>query len=92
MPKGVSDKGITARFKWFLALTGGGWKCHYCGCLLPPNKRSHTTGELSWWPEVDHVVPRAKGGSDLLRNLVLACPPCNQRKQAKDYLSFVESH
>jgi hypothetical protein len=29
---------------------------------------------------VEHVLPRAKGGSDALDNLALACPSCNLRK------------
>jgi hypothetical protein len=30
--------------------------------------------------EVEHVVPRSRGGSDRVSNLTLACRPCNQRK------------
>lgn len=30
----------------------------------------------------DHVVPRAKGGRDG-RNIVPACPPCNQEKGSR---------
>jgi hypothetical protein len=30
--------------------------------------------------EVEHIEPHALGGSDDLRNLALACPPCNRRK------------
>jgi 5-methylcytosine-specific restriction endonuclease McrA len=30
--------------------------------------------------EIDHVQPRAKGGSDRVSNLVIACHPCNQAK------------
>jgi hypothetical protein len=30
--------------------------------------------------EVEHIVPRAHGGSDDLSNLALACSPCNGRK------------
>ena len=29
---------------------------------------------------VDHVIPRAQGGTDELDNLVTACPPCNLAK------------
>lgn len=28
-------------------------------------------------PTFDHIIPRRKGGSDALDNLVLACAPCN---------------
>ena len=30
--------------------------------------------------EVDHVIPRSKGGADSLANLVVACVRCNQAK------------
>ncbi len=30
--------------------------------------------------EIEHIVPRSRGGSNRISNLTLACPPCNQRK------------
>lgn len=33
--------------------------------------------------EIDHIVPVALGGSNALRNLTVACPPCNRSKGAK---------
>lgn len=30
--------------------------------------------------EVEHIVPRADGGSGEMSNLALACPPCNRYK------------
>ena len=30
--------------------------------------------------EVDHVIPRARGGADHLENLQLLCPNCNRIK------------
>ncbi len=30
--------------------------------------------------EIDHVLPRSRGGSDRVSNLVLSCHECNQRK------------
>lgn len=32
---------------------------------------------------VDHIVPKAAGGTDALGNLVAACRRCNGRKQDK---------
>lgn len=29
---------------------------------------------------VDHLIPRVKGGSNHLTNLVLSCDPCNQSR------------
>ncbi len=33
--------------------------------------------------EVDHIVPRSKGGADIDDNLQLLCPTCNRRKGSK---------
>lgn len=44
--------------------------CRYCGCSVGPF-------------HIDHVVPIVSGGSNALKNLVLACDTCNQRKGAQ---------
>jgi hypothetical protein len=41
--------------------------CRYCGSARGPF-------------HIDHVLPVRDGGRSTLRNLVTACPPCNQRK------------
>lgn len=46
--------------------------CHYCGTHLTPMTAT-----------VDHVIPRSKGGTSELSNLVLACRKCNQAKGNK---------
>lgn len=33
--------------------------------------------------QVDHVVPKANGGTDDMDNLVAACQPCNNKKSDK---------
>lgn len=44
--------------------------CWYCGEeLVPGVNRS-----------IDHIVPRSRGGSNDVRNLIGACKPCNARK------------
>ena len=40
--------------------------------------------------EVEHVVPRSKGGSNRISNLVLACVPCNQKKGSQDLALFLQ--
>lgn len=44
-------------------------RCAYCSCKL--TLRSCTK---------DHVVPRAKGGKDVLTNVVACCKACNGKK------------
>ena len=43
-----------------------GFKCAYCG------SEHHLT--------IDHIVPRAKGGTDFTKNCLCACHSCNQDK------------
>ena len=52
-------------------------KCVYCGAENVPLN-------------IDHVIPRAKGGSDRVSNLVLACVKCNQKKGAKTVDEFLK--
>jgi 5-methylcytosine-specific restriction endonuclease McrA len=51
-----------------------GGLCHYCGdpMMRMPNERKSFT--------LDHVVPRSRGGSNHLGNLVGSCAECNQDK------------
>lgn len=51
-----------------------GWCCAYCDAPLGWGHPSVTA------PQVEHVIPRARQGSDRLSNLVLACGPCNHAK------------
>lgn len=39
--------------------------------------------------EIEHVRPKALGGSDRISNLALACRPCNQKKGAKPVEGFL---
>jgi 5-methylcytosine-specific restriction endonuclease McrA len=43
-----------------------GHACRYCGSTS--------------WLSIDHVIPRAQGGSDEADNLVVCCRSCNSRK------------
>jgi 5-methylcytosine-specific restriction endonuclease McrA len=44
------------------------YSCQYCGVVHPPDL------------EVDHIVPRSRGGSNRPDNLVAACHSCNAEK------------
>ena len=39
--------------------------------------------------EIDHVVPKRRGGSNRVANLVIACHSCNQRKAARSLEEFL---
>lgn len=47
--------------------TRSGYACAYCGAKNVPF-------------EIEHVVPRSKGGSNRISNLVTSCRPCNEAK------------
>jgi 5-methylcytosine-specific restriction endonuclease McrA len=60
-------------------LARDGYVCRWCGCKtfrVPPNTRRlhqfHAT--------IDHVVPRSRGGTNDVDNLVMSCFGCNQRR------------
>ncbi len=54
------------------------WKrtCAYCGKKDVPM-------------QIEHIQPRAKGGSDRISNLALACEPCNLKKGTQDIMVFL---
>jgi 5-methylcytosine-specific restriction endonuclease McrA len=53
-----------------------GRKCVYCGAENTPLN-------------IDHIHPKAKGGSNRISNLVLACIPCNEKKSAQPIELFL---
>lgn len=46
--------------------------CYYCGCV---------TGKDNL--QMDHIIPRSRGGTNAIGNLVLSCPDCNKVKANK---------
>ena len=50
--------------------------CAYCGAKNVPF-------------QIDHIHPRAGGGSHRVSNLTLACQPCNQKKGAQEINIFL---
>lgn len=53
-----------------------GRECAYCGVKNVPL-------------QVEHLQPKAQGGSDRVSNLTLACQPCNQQKGAQNLHVFL---
>ncbi len=58
------------------------YTCQYCG-KMPKNKKT----ALKWMEEnalnLDHVVPRSRGGKTTWANIVSACYKCNTKKGNK---------
>ena len=53
-------------------------RCHICRNQLSFNNYGELGSRGAW--EVEHSVPRAKGGTDHLNNLYASCVTCNRRK------------
>ena len=52
--------------------------CIYCGIHASKAKM-----------EIEHVIPRSRGGTDSLNNLVLSCHACNQTKGNQDIQTYL---
>src|SRR5262249_914955 len=55
-----------------------GYRCAYC--------HQQATASNPW--EIDHILPRSRGGSDRVSNLALSCHACNQAKGNQTALEF----
>jgi len=53
-------------------------QCSYCGKKDVPL-------------QVEHIHPKAKGGTNKVSNLCLACEPCNTKKGTKDIKDFLKN-
>jgi len=51
--------------------------CSYCGKQHVPL-------------QIEHIIPRAKGGTDRVSNLTLACEQCNRAKGTQDIARFLQ--
>ncbi len=56
--------------------------CEYCR-----TREDYATQNLA----IEHVLPRSQGGSDLLDNLALSCPGCNNHKYNRIHAQDPES-
>ena len=61
-------------------------RCRYCTKQLSWSNYGKLFGRGAW--EVDHSVPRSRGGTDYLRNLFAACIECNRNKSARTGQTF----
>jgi predicted ATP-dependent protease len=65
-------KNIISNTKRFQVLKRDNFKCQYCGKTAKETRL-----------EVDHIIPKSKGGSDELDNLITSCIECNRGKRDK---------
>jgi 5-methylcytosine-specific restriction endonuclease McrA len=72
---GAGGKMTGADYLFICELFSG--ECAYC-CVLAASGSRH----------VDHVVPLAKGGPNLLNNLVIACETCNLSKRERNWIPW----
>jgi len=64
------------------------WECinrQRCTCAYCGNEITFTTAEM------DHIVPRAGGGSNVRENLVAVCRRCNSEKRNIPFAIFADS-
>lgn len=72
----------------YLAHRDDGWFCHYCGCAVHRDPSKVNRIRKPEQATIDHKTPLCKGGDDGVRNMVLACYPCNEEKGEMDYAEF----
>jgi 5-methylcytosine-specific restriction endonuclease McrA len=78
----VAKRGTCPNFRRRLTNRQGG-RCYYC------RSRMGGPGELRE-ATIDHVIPKAGGGTDRLSNLVAACRLCNAAKGDLSAAAFLE--
>ena len=60
-------------------LTKFNYTCVYCGAKKVPL-------------QIEHVIPKSKGGTNTINNLVLACEKCNQKKGSISLEDFLKGN
>lgn len=63
-------------------------RCFYCNIVVRVLRKKRAPHPRDMATE-DHLVPKSKGGSDLLDNLVLACNECNNQRGDMPAESFL---
>jgi len=68
--------GHVANQKWkakkLKLLVEANYKCCYCGMKMDFETAT-----------IDHIIPKSKGGGNIIDNLAICCSPCNIRKGNK---------
>lgn len=74
-------------FDPLLVLDRDGWQCQGCGCDTPKALRGTSHDDA---PELDHVVPLAKGGEHTMNNTQCLCRTCNIFKSDMTMSEYVQ--
>ena len=69
--------GFSEELKASIFQKTGGY-CYHCGKKLSWNNYGLLNTKGCW--EIDHSLPKSKGGTDHLNNMVPSCIPCNRNK------------
>lgn len=71
-----------------------GIRCAYCGIETLVKNSPKWRAMKNPYPferTVDHIIPRSKGGQDVVENLQLACRSCNSSKGAQSKYGLVRN-
>lgn len=72
------ERGVEAeRFDPYEIFNRDGWRCHMCGKVTPQRLRGSYSPSA---PELDHIVPLARGGKHTRANTACSCRACNAAK------------
>ncbi len=63
-----------------------GCQCFYCDTLLNHTRKSSTY--IGNQMTADHIVPRSKGGTITVKNIVVCCQDCNKAKSDREFIEF----
>jgi len=75
------ERGVNAeRVDPFKVFARDKWRCKLCGRATPKSKRGTYEDDA---PELDHIVPLARGGAHTYLNTQCACRRCNGLKSDK---------
>ena len=69
---------------WCQGRGGRPWRRKRDAVLVRDQYTCQVCGQVSEALEVDHIIPRARGGSDDMTNLRAICVPCHKVKTAKE--------
>lgn len=80
------EQGTHTGAEWWALVRRVAMRCAYCGIkttVLPPFHRPDGLAK-------DHAVPLARGGSDSIENLAVACRGCNAEKGTMTADEYIE--